>query len=498
MLGPLEQYQPTRPIGLSQSSASPCEPILQSIEVDVMDLTIGQFIELSDGKAGALDATLDPQRPQNTAGDGGLACSKASAQVDCTNVEGFNGLCDGLGQEHTARLAYAIESNGAAINNHEMSVNHRVSPAQDSIVACIRQAARDLGFSSVGIARIDHHDLGPAMARFSDWLHQGAAGDMGYLSRSQPLRADPQGLLANAKSLIMVTMNYLPTRADSSMDSGWQAQELRALDAPERAVVSLYARGRDYHKVIRSRLARLADRINSEIAAGDFRACVDSAPLLEVEWAQAAGLGWRGKHTLLLNRDQGSMFFLGGLLTTLELPAAEATSSHCGSCQACIEVCPTQAIRAPFSLDARRCISYLTIEHAGDIPEPLRPLMGNRVYGCDDCQLVCPWNRYAQMSAIPDFLPRHGLDHATLVELFSWTAQQFHERHAGSAILRIGYDHWLRNIAVGLGNGLRSAIEVEKASIRESLKRRLNDANPMVVRHVRWALAQGELESALP
>jgi epoxyqueuosine reductase len=296
-------------------------------------------------------------------------------------------------------------------------------------------------------------------------------------------RARPQALVPGTLRVISARMNYLPRSARSSA---------QVLGDPNAAYLSRYALGRDYHKVLRRRLQRLADRIEAAVGPFRYRAFTDSAPVMEVELAQKAGLGWRGKHTLLLDRRAGSYFFLGEIYTDLPLPVDAPSAEHCGTCQECIEACPTGAIVAPYRLDARRCISYLTIEHKGSIPEDLRPLIGNRVYGCDDCQLVCPWNRFAQPSTEGDFDVRNGLDSATLVELFAWSQAEFHERLAGSAIRRIGYERWLRNIAVGIGNALAQAADDDAIAqtLEAALQRRSDDPSPLVREHVQWALAQ--------
>ena len=252
----------------------------------------------------------------------------------------------------------------------------------------------------------------------------------------------------------------------------------------EKAFISRYALGRDYHKVLRGRLQRLADRITAATGQFNYRVFSDSAPVMEVEWAQKSGLGWRGKHTLLLSREAGSMFFLGELFTDLPLPIDNPVGNYCGSCTKCLDICPTQAIIAPYRLDARRCISYLTIEHKGSIPETLRPLIGNRVYGCDDCQLVCPWNKFAAMTGEDDFSVRNGLDDASLVELFSWNREEFETRLAGSPIRRIGHEQWLRNLAVGLGNAPSST------GVIAALQARRDDPSSLVREHVQWALHQ--------
>jgi epoxyqueuosine reductase len=332
------------------------------------------------------------------------------------------------------------------------------------------------------------------MAGYRDWLAQGYAGDMDYLHRHLEIRARPEALLPGARSVLMVTMPYLPAGSDAD----WREEEARALQDPARAVISVYARGRDYHKVLRQRLVRLAEQLTRAYGPARFRACVDSAPIREVDYAEQAGLGWRGKNTLLLNQTEGSMFFLGALLTDLVFPSVPRDRSrHCGSCTACLDLCPTQAFVGPYRLDARRCISYLTIEHPGDIPEALRPGIGNRVYGCDDCQRVCPWNRYAKRAALPDFEVRHGLDRAGLIALFSWTEAEFTARHRGSAILRIGYSRWLRNLAVGLGNALAAACRegsrAQADAIRAALLARKDTPDGLVARHVAWALHQGAI-----
>lgn len=305
------------------------------------------------------------------------------------------------------------------------------------------------------------------------WLDAGFHGEMDYMARHGTRRARPAEFVAGTLSVITVRLDYLPPAADA----------LDNLADPSRAYVSRYALGRDYHKIMRSRLTRLAERIEQEIGPFRHRACADSAPLMEVELARLAGVGWRGKHTLLLTRS-GSWFFLGELLTDLPLPADASATEHCGTCQTCLNVCPTGAIVAPYRLDARRCISYLTIEHPGPIPEELRPLMGNRIYGCDDCQLFCPWNRHAHPTREDDFLPRNGLDRATLLELFAWSEEDFLQRLAGSPIRRIGHERWLRNLAVALGNAPPGA------DIVAALRNRLQHPSALVRQHVEWALAR--------
>lgn len=331
-----------------------------------------------------------------------------------------------------------------------------------------------LGFQQIGVADVD---LGEAETRLLDWLARGFHGDMHYLERHGTRRSRPAELVPGTLRVICARLDYLPPDAEESE---------AVLADGTRAFVSRYALGRDYHKVLRGRLQQLADCIQQEIGQFRYRVFTDSAPVMEVELAVQAGLGWRGKHTLLLERQAGSWFFLGEIYTDLPLPVDDARSEHCGTCQRCIDVCPTRAIVAPYLLDARRCISYLTIEHAGSIPEELRPLLGNRVYGCDDCQLVCPWNRFAQASGVDDFRVRNGLDRATLIELFAWSEEEFNRRLEGSAIRRIGYQRWLRNLAVGLGNAPADA------AVLRALSARSDDPSPLVREHVAWAIAQQE------
>ena len=343
----------------------------------------------------------------------------------------------------------------------------------DALAAKVKQWGRALGFQAVGIADTD---LAPAEGRLAEWLRMGWQGEMDYMARHGPLRARPGELVPGTLRVISCRMDYAPAGGD----------EWEALGDGRRAYVARYARGRDYHKLLRARLQKLCDRIRAEAGAFGYRVFADSAPVMEVELAAGAGIGWRGKHTLLLSRDAGSWFFLGEIYCDLPLPVDGRAGEHCGSCTKCIDVCPTQAIRAPYLLDARRCISYLTIEHKGAIPEELRAPIGNRVYGCDDCQLVCPWNGFAKPSAEEDFRVRNGLDSASLVELFGWSADEFDARMRGSAIRRIGYERWLRNLAVGLGNAPRSP------QVLAALRARRDHPSPLVREHVEWAVSRHE------
>jgi epoxyqueuosine reductase len=322
---------------------------------------------------------------------------------------------------------------------------------------------------------ISDTDLSAAEAGLLEWLALGLHGEMDYMAKHGTKRSRPAELLPGTLRVISLRMNCAPPDARDS----WQV-----LEEGERAFISRYALGRDYHKVMRNRLAKLAEKIRAEVAEFEGRVFTDSAPVMEKELARKAGIGWRGKHSLLLSRTHGSRFCLGEIYVNLPLPADEPQQEHCGTCTRCIDICPTQAIIAPYRVDARRCISYLTIELKGSIPDELRPLIGNRIYGCDDCQLVCPWNKFAQASVEPDFAVRHGLDDVSLAELFAWDEAEFDSKLAGTAIYRIGHEQWLRNIAVALGNAPQSA------AVIAALQSRVEHPSEMVREHVAWALAR--------
>jgi epoxyqueuosine reductase len=354
------------------------------------------------------------------------------------------------------------------------------------LLASLRAWGDGLGFSQIGVADVDLSSAEPGLLA---WLHNGFHGDMAYMAAHGLKRARPAELLPGSVRVVTARMDYLPRDAPD----GWQAVEWRRIADANRASVSVYARGRDYHKVLRSRLQQLADRLAQAIGPFGHRVFTDSAPVLEVELAARSGTGWRGKHTLALDRDGGSMFFLGEIFVDLPLPLTPPVAGHCGTCSACIDVCPTQAIVAPYRLDARRCISYLTIEHAGAIPVELRPLIGNRIYGCDDCQLTCPWNKYARRSALADFDERASVADATLLQLWAWSEADFLRLTEGSAIRRIGHERWQRNLAVAMGNALRAAGEGGDAAaakdLRAALQGRIDTASPLVREHIAWALA---------
>jgi epoxyqueuosine reductase len=362
-------------------------------------------------------------------------------------------------------------------------MTHR-TPTDQTLLAHIRSSAHALGFAQVGVAGVDLSSAEPGLLA---WLAQGFHGDMHYMASHGLKRARPAELVPGTVSVITARMDYLPQ--DTS--PGWQAQELTRLQRPAEGVVSLYARGRDYHKVVRSRLQKLADAISEMAGPLGYRVFTDSAPVLEAELAARSGQGWRGKHTLVLNREAGSMFFLGEIYIDQALPHTPPVQAHCGTCSACIDICPTRAILGPQRLDARRCISYLTIEHAGSIAPELRPLMGNRIYGCDDCQLVCPWNKFAQRASLPDFDARAGLAGQDLCALLDWSEAEFLQRTEGSPIRRIGHARWLRNVAIALGNALRATPEgAARARLRAALQTRLAHDSAVVREHVQWALVQ--------
>jgi epoxyqueuosine reductase len=353
------------------------------------------------------------------------------------------------------------------------------SPAIDytALAADIKTWARELGFADVGISGTD---LGNDEADLERWLADGHHGEMEYMSRHGTRRSRPAELEPGTLRVVSVRMDYIPPGTANAWD---------VINDGDKAYVARYALGRDYHKVMRNRLQKLAARIGERIGDFGYRAYVDSAPVLEKALARNAGLGWIGKHTVLINKRAGSYFFLGELYTDLPLPVDKPATAHCGSCRKCIDICPTQAIVAPYRLDARKCISYLTIELKGSIPEALRAPIGNRIFGCDDCQLICPWNKFAQEATEPDFAPRHSLDGPKLVDLFAWSEAEFLARTEGMAIRRTGYEGWLRNLAVGLGNAPTSD------EILAALDARADDPSEVVREHVAWARAQHALRA---
>lgn len=361
----------------------------------------------------------------------------------------------------------------------------------DSVKAWIRQQAIDLGFADCGFVSVHNSLFKEQLTQLQAWLAQGHAGQLDFLHNHHHLRAHPEKLVAGAQSIISVRMDYLTEPP--------QPRCVEDNQRPNHAIIARYARGRDYHKLMRSRLKQLAQRIKSKLddwrhlsIAADtpfvFRPFSDSAPIFERPIADAAGLGWTGKHTLLLNRNSGSFFVLGELFVSLQLPEDSPVTQHCGSCSACIEVCPTQAIIAPYQLNASACISYLTIEHKGSISKQYRRAMGNRVFGCDDCQLICPWNRYAKLAIVADFLPRHNLDQISLLQLWQWCEEEFERFSQGSPIRRTGYVNFLRNVAIALGNSPASRVVIT------ALQQRLGKHGEMLDEHIGWAIAEQQLK----
>lgn len=369
--------------------------------------------------------------------------------------------------------AHTGTTTGTILFCEETIIDKQINQSDSrQLVADIRRWGQQFGFQQIGVSNID---LSEAETRLTEWLEREYHGEMSYMSRHGQKRSRPEQLVPGTMSVVSVRMDYLPQPQET-------AEKL--LDHPSKAYVSRYALGRDYHKVLRSRLKKLAHKILTRIEPLGYRVFVDSAPVLEKPLAEKAGIGWLGKHTNVINRDAGSWFFLGEIFLDHPLPADVAESSHCGTCRACIDVCPTGAIVEPYVLDARRCISYLTIELKGPIPEQYRKLMGNRVYGCDDCQIFCPWNKFAKQSSETDFAPRHDLDSAELTTLFAWTEAEWLEKTEGSAMRRIGFEQWQRNLAVALGNAKSSA------DVIAALRAKSNTNSQLVNDHVEWALNQ--------
>jgi epoxyqueuosine reductase len=367
-----------------------------------------------------------------------------------------------------------------------MELRHRFD--RQALTTQLCAWAQELGFSQIGVADVDLRD---AEAGLLAWLHAGFHGSMHYMSAHGLRRARPAELVPGTVRVITVRMDYLPRDTADT----WQAIEWQRIGTPGMAAVSLYARGRDYHKVLRSRLQRLAEQLAAAVGPLGHRVFTDSAPVMEVELAARSGIGWRGKHTLALTREAGSMFFLGEIYVDLALPLTAPVPAHCGTCSACIDICPTHAIVAPYRLDARRCISYLSIEHAGPIPVEFRPAMGNRIYGCDDCQLVCPWNKYAQRAVVADFDERASITGRDLLALWAWSEAEFLHHTAGSAIRRIGYERWQRNLAVAMGNALRAE---GGGPIAQALAARRASASDLLGEHIDWALAQAASSTTQP
>ena len=492
-VGPFNEFEAGAGKDVAKACLFPFIRVVEAVKIKVPD---GQWLSAGAGHAVGFDhgigrafnATGHPQRLQEMAYQSGFAGTQIAFERDAGTQVRPAGL-------HAQRQRLGEVARVLFIRPGQSFYNRAVKLNSHQFVSDIQVWARELGFSQIGVAGVD---LSTAESGLSAWLAAGFHGDMHFMAAHGLKRARPAELVPGTVSVITARMDYLPAQTPQSADD-WRARELARLTRPSEAVVSVYARGRDYHKVLRTRLQKLAERIAQHVGPFGHRAFTDSAPVLEVELAERSGQGWRGKHTLLLNREAGSMFFLGEIYVDLALPHSQALTSHCGVCNACITICPTQAIVAAHRLDARRCISYLTIEHAGAIPLELRPLMGNRIYGCDDCQLVCPWNKFAQRNALPDFDERAGLTGQQLCTLWAWNEAEFLRHTEGSPIRRIGHERWLRNLAVAMGNALRmlrqgkadAAALAEQEVLRQALQSRLDNPSALLQDHLQWALVQG-------
>lgn len=496
--GPLDQLETRLREKFAKAGIFPFPGVVEAVKIEVADLQTPRkqragrhVVRFDDGVGRALDATLHTQGTQEVAHQGGLTGPQVAVQPD-QGVADFEGAGQSTCHLHGGRFIRTGDAGFLQGSRWGHSVPTILTFMIDAVrfVTQIRSWGRDLGFSQIGVAGIDLTSAEPGLLR---WLEAGFHGEMHYMASHGLKRARPAELVPGTVSVITARMDYLP----AGTPDGWQAVEWARFGRPDEGVVSLYARGRDYHKVLRQRLQKLADRMQQALDATGtpdafhYRVFTDSAPVLEVELATRSGQGWRGKHTLTLDRHGGSMFFLGEVFVNLALPPTAPVSDHCGQCEACITACPTGAIVAPYRLDARRCISYLTIEHAGPIPEALRPLIGNRIYGCDDCQLACPWNKFAQRSALPDFDDRDTGSSPRLIELFRWSEAEFLRHTEGTAIRRIGHERWLRNLAVAMGNALAGDCREEQAyALRVALGERLGHPAELVREHVAWALRQ--------
>ncbi len=477
-LRPFGQLQPGAGEDIPEASVFPFARIAEAVEVKVPDLEPIERIRLHHRIGRALDASGHAQRLQQMPHKRRLARTQIAMQRNEGMMQrGLRGQAGG--EQMGRRFIGPAQAPHGAFYNGEVTIN-RMQFDGNQLVSQIGDWARELGFSQIGVTGVNLTSAEPGLL---SWLEAGCHGEMDYMQRHGLKRARPAELVPGTVRVISARMDYLP----KDTPEGWTDTELARLDQPAQGTVSLYARGRDYHKVLRKRLQQLSERIAVHIGPLGYRVFTDSAPVLEVELAQRSALGWRGKHTLLLNRDSGSMFFLGEIFVDVPLPESIPVADHCGTCSACITACPTQAIVAPQQLDARRCISYLTIEYAGPIPLEFREAIGNRIYGCDDCQLVCPWNKFAKRSALPDFDPREGLTGVMLANLLDWSEVDFLRLTEGSPIRRIGHERWLRNVAVACGNALRGNDNTE---VRAALQRRLAHDSPLVREHVEWALAQ--------
>jgi epoxyqueuosine reductase len=483
VLRPFAKLQAHAGKDVAKACIFPFAWVAEAVKVKVPYFARIHGVRLDYGVGGAFDAACHAQGVQQVAHEGGFACTQIAVQ---SNASIQVGACQCSGHLRCKRGGGGFIGpnksfyNGRIIQRCPLSIDYQLLLTQ------IQALGQSLGFSQIAVAPLD---LSSAEPYLQHWLSQNFHGSMDYMARHGMKRARPAELVPGTLSVLTARMNYLPR----DTVEGWQDKEWQRLRNSNEAVVSVYARGRDYHKVLRNRLDTLAQQIDGLLAdtvkpnVFEYRAFTDSAPVMETELATRSGQGWRGKHSLVLNREAGSMFFLGEIFLNVALPSSEPTSAHCGQCTACIDVCPTQAIIAPGLVDARRCISYLTIEHDGSIDEALRPLMGNHIYGCDDCQLICPWNKFAQASSLPDFDVRAGLVGQEIARLLAWTEEEFLRYTEGNPIRRIGHVRWLRNLAVAAGNALRHA---DDSALRQVLQTHVTHASDVVREHVQWALKQ--------
>jgi len=489
LLGPLDQFETGTGKDVPKTRLFPFLGIIEPVKVKMPDGQIACFMRFDHCIGRAFDPALHTQGPQKVPHQRGFACPQIALQFNVGIANGGTlSQCFGIGLRVIFRVPHALSrmhlgwQRGISYNRCVTAVRTQIDPLV--LWPQVQTWALELGFSQIGVTGVD---LSTAEEGLQAWLNAGFHGSMAYMASHGMKRARPKELVSGTVSVITARMDYLPLKAPLD----WINQEMARADRPGEAVVSLYARGRDYHKVLRHRLQQLQTQLAQAIGPFGHRVFTDSAPVLEAELACRSGLGWRGKNTLVLQREAGSMFFLGELFIDFALPPSEAVTAHCGQCTACIDLCPTKAIVGPRQLDARRCISYLTIEHAGPIPHEFRPLIGNRIYGCDECQLVCPWNKYAQRNPLPDFEARSALVGAELVDLLGWSEHEFLHHTEGSAIRRIGHARWLRNVALAAGNALVSLTPPKARGLKLVLHSLLSHADEVVREQAAWSLAQG-------
>ncbi len=495
LVGPLHEFEARPGKDVAKACVFPFLRVVETVKVEVPDgpgvISRANLVRLHHGVGRAFDAACHPGRTQQVAHQRGFSRTQVAAQLDAgipsawPVLQGRSQLfCKGLRDGFIRPQACPVVLWGGAFYNQRVTAQCTQIDLPE-LWAQIQIWAHELGLSQIGVSGIDLTSAEPGLRA---WLDAGFHGSMAYMQSHGMKRARPAELVPGTVSVITARMDYLP----QGTPPDWLARETARSAQPGEAVVSVYARGRDYHKVLRSRLQKLQERIAQAIGPFGHRVFTDSAPVLEAELATRSGLGWRGKHTLVLSREAGSMFFLGELFVDFALPESPAVSGHCGQCTACMDLCPTGAIVGPYQLDARRCISYLTIEHAGPIDEALRPLIGNRIYGCDDCQLACPWNKFAQVSPLPDWQPREGLSAGSIAQLMAWSEAEFLRRTEGSAIRRIGHARWLRNLALAAGNALATDAlnAAERQSLQQALMAHAAHPDPVVQEQVAWSLTK--------